>query len=655
MLGIALAFLGPMGAAAQGEDDLDQMTLEELMSVPVTTVSRSPELAASVPAAIWVLSADDIRRSGATSLAELLRMAPGMQVARIDAGKWAIGTRGFADRLSRSMLVLIDGRAVYSPLFAGTYWETQHVMLEDIERVEVIRGPGGTLWGSNAVNGIINVITRSARETEGGLVSAAAGTETLQGSLRYGMRIGRSTWLRGYASGFDHESQYATGPVEYDGWRLGQIGFRLDSDLARGRTLMLQGAAYDARVGEWVVETSFTPPYRDAGPVDLPLRGANIVARWTTPLNTDDELQVHTYYDVSDREEYPVSETRHTFDLDVQLSHYGLPRQEIVWGAAYRWSWAALSTAPAASLPEGSEALLSFFAQDEISLVADRLRLTVGAKLEHNRYSGLEVQPSVRAAWLLSPTSTLWAAATRAVRRPSRVERLYATTRIVDPGTPTFFRLMPNPDFRPEELWAYEAGYRVRPHESVYFTVAAFYNRWHDLLSTELLAAPFQETEPPAPTRTVYPLGFGNGIDGESAGFEVVADVRPAPWWRVAGHYALLSVRMTPKPGAADLSQESRYEEGSPSHQVSLRNSLDLPGSVTLDWHLRYVSELPDLDISSYATSDVRLGWRFTDEAELEVVGRNLHDAHQAEWPGDNDGADVEIQRGVYVGISWRW
>ena len=652
---LALACLVPAGTAAQGEDDLDQLTLEELMSVPVTTVSRSPELAANVPAAIAVITADDIRRSGATSLAEVLRQAPGMQVARVDAGKWAIGTRGFADRLSRSLLVLIDGRAVYSPLFAGTYWETQHVMLEDIERIEVIRGPGGTLWGSNAVNGIINVITRSSRDTQGGLVSAAAGTEAHHGSLRYGRAVGGSTWLRGYVSGFDHEAQHATGPVEYDAWRLGQVGFRMDSDLAGGRTLMIQGAAYDARLGEWVVRTSLAPPYRDAGPVDLPLRGGSFLARWTTPLNTDDELELQTWYELTDREEYPLSETRHTVDVDLQLRHYGLPRQEIVWGAAYRWSWADLTSAPTSSLPDGSEALLSVFAQDEISFASDQVRVTLGAKLEHNRYSGLEVQPTARLAWLVSPTNTFWAAATRAIRRPSRVERLYATMSILDPTAPAFIRLSPNADFRPEKLWAYETGYRVRPHERLYVTVSGFYNVWHDLISTELLAAPFQETVPPAPTRTIFPVGFGNSIDGESAGVETTIDVRPTGWWRAAGHYAFLSVWMTPEPGSADLTQESRYEDGSPRHQVSLRNSLDLPRNVTLDWHLRYASELPDLDISSYATSDVRLAWRFTEEAELEAVGRNLHDAHHAEWAGENGGADVEIQRSLYVGLSWRW
>jgi iron complex outermembrane receptor protein len=648
------ALLAPAGAAAQAESPLDQMTLEELMNVPVTTVSRTPELSSRVPAALFVITSDDIRHSGATTLPELLRMAPGMQVARVDAGKWAMGMRGFADRLSRSMLVLIDGRAVYSPLFAGTYWETQHVMLQDIERIEVIRGPGGTLWGSNAVNGIINVITRSARDTQRGLIAGGVGTEVrARGALRYGGAVGEQAWLRGYVSGFDNDARFATGPVEYDEWRLAQAGFRLDANLAGARSLRLQGDFYEARLGEWVVETSLLPPYQDAYPTELPLRGGNLHAELTSPLGSDTDLALRTYYEVTDRDEYPVSEARRTFDVDVQLSHYGFPRQQIVWGAGYRLSSAEIVTAPTASLPDGSEALLSVFAQDEVSL-AERLSVTLGAKLEHNRYSGVEVQPSARAALLLSPTTTLWAAATRAVRRPSRVERHYATTSILSPAVPAFIRLSPNPDFAPETLWAYEAGVRTRPHERLYVTISGFYNDWRDLLSTELLAAPFQETVPPAPTRTIYPVGFGNGIDGHSSGFEASLDARPTAWWRVAGHYAYLSVWMMPKPGSADLTQESRYEGGSPAHQVGLRNTVDLPRGVALDWHLRHVSELPDLEISSYTTADARLAWSFLEDAEIEVVGRNLHDAHHAEWPGDN-GAAVEIQRSWLVGLTWRW
>jgi iron complex outermembrane recepter protein len=636
----------------QGPAELGAMTLEELMDVQVTTVARSPERAMSVAAAIHVITTEDIQRSGATSLAELLRLAPGMQVARIDAGLWAVGTRGFADRLSRSMLVLIDGRAVFSPLLAGTYWEAHDLVLDDIERIEVIRGPGGTLWGSNAVNGIVSIVTKAARDTQGPLLAAAVGSEDrFQGTARYGAALGDNGFVRGYVTGFDRESQFNTGELEYDSWRMVQSGFRLDSELGELRRFTLQGDAYTSRVGQFMRATSLVAPYLDVRANEVPLRGANVLGRVSGPVGDRFDVQLQTWYDWTDREEYPVSETRETFDADLQLRHH-LGTHDLAWGFAYRYSTAEIATAPTATLPSGSETLVSAFLQDEIALASDQLRLTLGVKLEHNRYSGLEVQPSARAVWLVNPSNTWWASVTRAVRRPSRVERLYATTSVLDPATPAFIRLSPNPDFEPERLVAYETGYRVRPSERTYFTVSAFYNEWDELLSTEL-GQVVQETTPPPP-RTIFPVSFQNGIDGTTFGVEVTADVRPVSRWRWIATYSLLRAEMTPEPGSTDITQESRYEDGVPRHQVRMRNSFDLPGGVALDWHLRYVSELPDVDIPAYATSDVRLAWLLTGGLELEAVGRNLHEAHHPEWPGENGGADVEIERSLYVGFTWR-
>ena len=638
------------GSAQTPSEELAQMTLEELMSVEVTTVSRTPELSARVPAALYVITPEAIRRSGATSLAEVLRMAPGLQVARIDAGKWSIGTRGFADRLARSMLVLVDGRAVYSPLFAGTYWETQDLVLDDIARIEVIRGPGGTLWGSNAVNGIINIITRSARDTQGLMVVGAAGTEDrVQGSIRYGGSFGERTFLRGYVTGFDRESQFNAGPLDYDGWRMAQIGFRLDSDVGPDRALTVLGDAYDARLGEFVRETSLAPPYAREYASDNALRGGHVLGRWSALLGTESDYQIQAYFDHSQREEYPVAERRRTLDVDIQLRHYRWARHDLVWGAGYRLTHGAFTTASTSDLPSGSETLVSGFAQDEISMAGDRLRATLGVKLERNDYSGLEVQPSGRVAWLPTPGQTVWAAVTRAVRRPSRVERMYASTSVLDPAAPAFVQLIPNPGFEPETLVSYELGYRVQPEERLYLRFAAFYNEWNDLLTTELLTL-----SPEPSVGTTYPVSFGNGLDGDSYGFELTGDLRASSWWTIAGHYALLRVRMTAEPGSTDLTQESRYERGSPRHQVHLRNGWEIPGGVSLDWHFRYVSELPDLDIDAYATSDVRVAWQMADELELEAVARNLHDDHHGEWTGENGGANVEIERSLYVGFIWR-
>lgn len=655
---LGLAVLGgaltPPGVAAQTLEELREMSLEELMDVQVTTVLRSAVASSRVPAAVYVVTAEDIRRSGATSLAEVLRLVPGMQVARVDAGKWSIGTRGFADRLSRSMLVLIDGRAVYSPLFGGTYWETQNVLLEDVERIEVVRGPGGTLWGSNAVNGIVSVVTRAAGETQGLYAHAAAGTEDrVIGAARYGAALGDFGHVRAYANGFDRESQFNTGDLEYDEWRLAQGGFRMDGALGDAHELTVQGDAYVARLGEFVRLTRFEDPFLEVETRDLPLSGGNLLARLSGPLGPLPSLQLQTYYDVTDREEYPLSEHRETFDVDVQSRHTpGV--HDVVWGVGYRRTTADVSTAPIAMLPDGTENLYSAFLQDEISLAGDALRLTLGAKLEHNPYSGLEILPSGRLAWHVDADRTVWGSVTRAVRRPSVVEHSYATTSILDPSLPAYIRLSPNPAFRSEALVAYEAGVRAQAGADVYLTLAAFYNDWDDLLSTELTGDAFLEEPASGPPRLVFPVQFRNGLSGSSYGFELTADARPTAWWSVAGHYAFLRVTVSPDPGSTDLTQEAQYEGGSPRHQVRLRNSFDLADDWTLDWHLRYVSELPNPGIPGYATSDLRLAWRATDALELEIVGRNLHEPHHPEWPGENGGADVEIERSVYVGLSYR-
>jgi iron complex outermembrane receptor protein len=504
------------------------------------------------------------------------------------------------------------------------------------------------------VNGIISIVTRSARDTQGLYVTAASGTSMrVGGAIRYGTALGNNQFLRLYLKGFDRDSEYNAVTPDYDESRMIQGGIRFDADVGETSGLSLHADAYSSRLGEFVRRSSYDAPYLEAANVLLPLRGGDVLARWRAPLGDAADYQLNTYYSVSDRDEYPVAETRHTWDVDLQARYYGLPLQELTWGVSYRLTTADLDTGPLASLPNGSEQTFGGFLQDEISLAEDRVRLFVGAKAEHNQYSGLEVQPSARLTLLVNATNTFWASVTRAVRRPSRVERLYTTTSILNPAGPAFIRLNPNPDFGSEKLLAYEAGYRIRRGEFFYFTIEAFYNDWNDLLSTEL-GTVFDEPAPPGPDRTIFPVSFRNGIDGNSHGFETTVSFRPATWWRGMASYAYLHAEMAPKPGATDLTQESRYEDGSPVHQVGLRSSFDLIDDVTLDGHLRYVSELPDVDIPSYATTDVRVSRRFAEGISVEAVAKNLHQARHAEWPGDNSGADVEIERSLYVGMTWR-
>lgn len=634
-------------------ETLKRLTIEELMGVEVTTVLRVPESTTTVPAAVFVITQDDIRRSGALSLTEVLRLVPGLQVARIDSARYAIGIRGFADRLARSMLVLIDGRAVYSPLFAGTYWEVQDTLLEDIDRIEVIRGPGGTLWGANAVNGIINIITKRAADTQGAFVTATLGSDS-RGPIgvRYGGSAGSSLHFRTYAKGFDRSAQVHLDDADYDDWRLLQAGFRADWAASSSQSLTVQGDAYAAELGQPVNTAMPTPPFNHLSTRRSPLSGGNLLARWSGSLWAG-QYQLQTFYDRTRRDERPVAETRNTFDVDFQHQRRAGERHNLVWGVGYRVSRGRIdAVAPTAFTPsERTDPLYTAFVHDDIAVASGRLRFMLGTKLEHNAYTGFEVQPSGRIMWNVNNSNALFAAVTRAVRTSSRVETDYTTTALANPTVPAYVRLLPNPDFESEKLTAYELGYRVRPDPSVYVTISGFFNHLDDTLSTELSRA-FVETAPP-PARLILPVTFRNGLHGNSHGVEVTGDYRPVTWWRSALNYSLLRVQMTPDPGSADVSQERRYEGLAPTHQVQLQSSVDLPRSVSVDWLLRYISELPAGPVPAYATSTVRVAWRPSARLELALIGQDLHDERHLEW-ADGEDDYVQIRRRVYVNFTWR-
>lgn len=653
VLGLGLMAI-PRPAGAQSAEELKRLTLDELMKVEISTVTRQPETIDRLPAAVFVITGDDIRRSGAQSIPEALRLAPGMQVARIDSARWSVGMRGFADRLARAMLVLIDGRAVYSPLFAGTYWETQDVLLEDVERIEIIRGPGGTLWGANAVTGIINIVTKSARMTRGWLVTAAAGgpVERASTAVRYGGSAGAGGDFRVYVKGFNRgAAQRPGGSFATDDWWATQIGARADWDSSSRRTFTLQTDLYRAALGQRVALAGYEPPFSETISKDAPLWGANVLARWTESVSPTTRLQVQTYYDRTSRDETPVAETRDTFDMDLQMSHRRWARNSLVWGAGVRLTSGRIDAVGLSSIVpvRRTDRLFSAFAQNEVRLVGESLMATVGAKLEHNDYSGAEIQPSVRVAWTPERRHSLFAAVTRAVRTPSRVETDYTTTSLNSPAVPSFVRLLPNPDFESEELVAYEVGYRVTPARTVFVTATAFYNQHDDVLSTEL-ATPFVETDGPGPPRLILPVSFRNGLYGDSRGAEVTADVRLRPWWRVTANYSFLMIEMHEDEGANDVSQEVRYERSNPRHQVQATAAIDAGRGVSVDWSFRYISALRTGNVPAYATSTIRLGWQVRPGVELAVVGRDLHERAHTEWLG----SPVQIQRSAFVQVTVR-
>ena len=622
-------------AAQQGTDALKRMSLEELLGLDVTTVTRRPEPSGDIPAALFVITSDDIRRSGAASLPEALRLAPGVQMARIDGSRWASGVRGFADRLSRAMLVLIDGRAVYSPLFSGTYWEVQDVLLEDVDRIEVIKGPGGTLWGANAVNGVINIILKDASQTRSPLVAGEAGEDgQFMTAVRAGGgRDGLAYRVYGKAQQHAHELRDTTAGT--DGSRLGQAGARVDWSRPGGQSMTLQGDVYVARLGELAVTTSYLPPYRTERRVEAPLAGGNVLGRLRGTHASGSPYQLQFYYDRTSRDEVPVGERRDTADVDFQQTARGWRGQQVTFGGGYRvTSGRVTAVSPSALTPaRRTDNLFSGFVQDEVPLVGTRLRGIVGAKVEHNAYSGVEIQPSIRVVWNPARTTTVFAAATRAVRSPSRVETDYTTTSLASPAIPLFVRLVPNPGFRSESVVAYEAGYRVRSGSRAFVTVSGFYNSLNDVLSTELTRV-YAETPAEGPPHTILEVMFRNGLFGETHGAEVTADLRPWPQLRGTVNYAYVKVATTRDPGAVDVSQEQRYEGITPRHQVQGQLALDLPARVSLDATVRHASALPVGPVPAYTTLSMRVGWQVTRRVELSVVGQDLnHDSH-LEWPG---------------------
>jgi iron complex outermembrane receptor protein len=657
---ILLALLISMGWAAehsatrQGSVDPTQISLEELLKTEVISFTKRPESRAEVAAAVYVITQEDIRRSGVTSLPDALRLAPGVEVARIDTNKWAVGVRGFTSRLSRSLLVLIDGRSVYSPLFAGVYWEVQDTLLEDVDRIEVIRGPGGTIWGANAVNGVINIITKKAQETQGGLLVGGGGSQEQGfGGVRYGGKIGQDLFYRVYGKAFNRDAAFHDNAPDFDDWRMGQVGFRTDWEGHRGDSVTFQGDFYIGEAGQRTVLTTIAPPLTTTVEKDADLAGGNLLGRWQRVFSTTSDLSLQLYYDHTYRREPTFRESRDTFDIDFQ-HRFRIPwQQEILWGLGYRVTSGDTDAIPTIALMprRRTDQLFSAFVQDEIRFL-ERLRLIIGSKFEHNDYSGFEVQPSARLLWTPTPQHTVWGAVTRAVRTPSRVEHDLTLTALLDPRTPTFARLTGSDAFEAEKLLAYELGYRLQPTPRLFLDSTAFYNYYTDLLSLEP-AAPFTETTPP-PGRVILPFSTRNKLHGEGYGVELAADWQPFGWWRVSGVYSYLQLNLTRDKDSMDPTTVRSTEGSSPHHMVSLRSFMTLPGHLEFDLVWRYVDRLPSQSIGSYLTLDARLGWHPLPPVTIAVVGQNLLKDHQAEFSGGSSG-NTAIERSVYGKVIWRW
>jgi iron complex outermembrane receptor protein len=645
--------------AVQGSQDtsgqLKKLSLAQLGDLEVTTASKEPVTVARTPAAIYVLTQEGVRQSGATSIPEVLRLVPGVEVARIDSDKWSIGVRGFGSRLSRSVLVLIDGRTVYTPLFAGVYWEVQDTLLEDIERIEVIRGPGGTIWGANAVNAVINIITKSAKDTHGMLASIGGGNiDQGSGGFRNGGGNSKSFDYRVYGKAFSRGPEFHLDHDRFDDWQMGQAGFRMDWTAHTRDTLTVQGDLYDADDGEKVSTGSYSPPFTTnvvgAGEVS----GGNLLGRWKRIVSGGSDVQLQTYYDRTNRREASFGESRDTFDIDF-LHHLTLPRhQHFLWGLGARFSsGTTIEVTPTILFTPDhrTDKLYSGFVQDEIPIVGERLSITIGSKLLHNIYTGFEIQPSARLLWTPTARQTVWAGFTRAVRTPSRIEDEVLLSGLISASPLTFIRLIGDGKFTSEHSQSYEAGYRSLLTSTFHLDIATFYNNYDHLLSIEP-GAPISETSPP-PTHFVVPLFIRNGVLGATYGIEIAPDWRPVEWWRLEGSYSFLHLDMAKSAGSLDSSTPISSEGSSPQHQVVIQSFLQLSRKIELDQTYRYVSALPAELVRAYSTADVRLAWLPTRSLEFSVVGQNLFQPYHMESRGD-PGPLVGIRRGAYAKITWR-
>jgi iron complex outermembrane receptor protein len=608
-------------AAASPPENFADLSLEELGNIDVTSVSKKSERLLDAPASIYVITSEDIRRSGATSLPEALRLAPNLEVSRVNSSSYAISARGFNNAIGNKLQVLIDGRAVYTPLFSGVFWDTPDVFMQDVERIEVISGPGATLWGTNAVNGVINVTTRRAADTQGAM--AFAGTGNLENGFgaRYGAPLGADGSIRIYGKSFDRgDTTRENGTSASDSWSKAQVGFRADwGGATNGFTL--QGDTYTGTLDQL------------AAP-DTNISGGNLLARWERDLLGGGHVQLQSYFDNTVRE-IGGSIAEHLNIADVQFQHslQQTGAHAIIWGGGYRAARDRIDNIPLIAFLPADRNLdwVDLFAQDEIALIGDKLKLTGGAKVERNPYTGAEFLPSVRLAWKPTPQQLVWSAYSRAVRTPSRLDR-----ELFSPANPPFL-LAGGPDFQSEVANVYELGYKVQPTSRISYSVTVYHNVYDHLRSFE-------------PTGTGS-FVLSNKMGGTETGIETWGTVQVTPSWRLSAGGFVLRQNLQLQSDSMDPTGISAAGNDA-AHQWILRSSLDLPAQVEFDVSVRHVGSLPNPGVPAYTAVDARLGWHMRPNVELSLTAQNLFDPGHPEF--GVPGARSELDRGVYAQILWR-
>lgn len=660
-------------------EDFTALSLDELAAIKVTTVSKKAESLAGVPAAVSVITSDDIRRSGALTIPEALRLAPGVNVGRVNSSDWAVSVRGFNDTFSQKLLVLIDGRSIYSPIFSGTLWQGQDMMLEDADRIEVIRGPGGTVWGANAVNGVINIVSKPARETQGVLVSAGGGTDR-EGlaRVRYGARLGTNTFIR-FQTKYDDgsRSRLATSGEANDEWWKAQGGFRLDWEPSVRDRFTAQGDLF-AREANSTMPQIVLPTFGVPAPTSgysftrqsaFKINGGNALGRWSRQLSDDADVSVQAYFDRQSVRTIVLHEERSTFDFDVRHRFQLGQRNEVVWGGGYRLSKSKLDETREITLREDSRSdqVFNAFIQDEVRLIPERLRWTLGTKVEHNDYTGWEFQPGTRLSWTPTGHQAVWASVARAIRTPSQIEhdaRISLSVLPANPPTspfPTVLTAQGNHQVVAESLVAYELGYRLQAHPRLSLDAALFVNDYDDLRgNTESIDA----SDAPNFVRLVSKLN--NNVSGQTHGGEVGVTWQPLDPWRLSGQVGYLEANLEQPPSAL-TGQPRSPEIAGARYQLSVRSTLDLGRHVELDVWVRFVDRVDgagtpipglttlDRTVPSYTTVDVRLAWRPVHNLELALVGQNLAGEHTEFLPTFISTESVKVMPSVYAKVTWKF
>jgi iron complex outermembrane receptor protein len=645
----------------QQSQDLTTRSIEDLMDIKVTSVSKTEQTLSRTAAAVFVISQADIAQSGATNIPDLLRVVPGMDVSEINGSTWAISTRGLNGRFSNELLVLVDGRPVYTQTSGGVYWDTVDLPLEDIGRIEVIRGPGGSVWGANAVNGVVNIITKSSSDTHGGLVVVGGGNvDQGFGTVQYGGKEGTNTDYRVYGKYLnqDHLPDSA-GQDGGDGWHMLRGGFRTDSVLSPKDNLMLEGDIYTAREGIPTINfPSVTATALQNAEQLANLSGGFLEGAWDHAFSPHSDTTMRASYDRYEREDI-LEENRSTLDFDFQHHFSGWTRQNIVWGLAYQYSpSSSIGNLTASFVPARfTTQLFSSFVQDEIAVIPNRLFLTVGTKLEHNSYTGFDLMPSVRVALTPGPRRTLWAAVSKADRTPSELDTSARSTLsgFSGPGgIPSLVTFIGNPLVRNERLIGYEMGYRTMVLKQLSIDFTAYYNSYGNQETSEP-STPFLENTP-APAHVIVPITYENLSHGAAYGVEVSVNWQPTKRWTLSPGYAFEQIHMHLAPTSQDTTSVDEAEESSPDNSAQFRSHLLVGHGLTWDASAYFVGRLTNPSESSYTRLDTQLSWQFSERASLSFVGQNLLKDHHEEFVDSTETArTTEVKRSAYVKLTWHF